>query len=220
MCRSGGKSPLGACKDKNIISIGNTPSGMQSSQEGTKQLNSAVGTKQLNSSVGTKQLNSSVGTKQLNSALPSTACNRLQPPTTACNRLQPPTTANRLQPPTTACNRLQPPATAYDRHDRLRPPTTACNRLQPPATACNRLYRFFYLLMPLHQFERWRTAYRQPPRQPPEDALDRPDRIVRNARVTACTAFYSRIGFLTPTHRRLRLEWCRARGNWTAAECY
>ncbi|GFW06108.1 transposable element Tcb2 transposase [Trichonephila clavipes] len=23
---------------------------------------------------------------------------------------------------------------------------------------------------------------------------------------------------LTPTHRRLRLEWCRARGNWTAAE--
>ncbi|GFX02900.1 transposable element Tcb2 transposase [Trichonephila clavipes] len=23
---------------------------------------------------------------------------------------------------------------------------------------------------------------------------------------------------LTPTHRRLRLEWCQARGNWTAAE--
>ncbi|GFV94674.1 transposable element Tcb2 transposase [Trichonephila clavipes] len=23
---------------------------------------------------------------------------------------------------------------------------------------------------------------------------------------------------LTPTHRRIRLEWCRARGNWTAAE--
>ncbi|GFY33943.1 transposable element Tcb2 transposase [Trichonephila clavipes] len=23
---------------------------------------------------------------------------------------------------------------------------------------------------------------------------------------------------LTPTHRRLRLEWCRARGNWTAME--
>ncbi|GFV16441.1 uncharacterized protein TNCV_1525871 [Trichonephila clavipes] len=23
---------------------------------------------------------------------------------------------------------------------------------------------------------------------------------------------------LTPTHRRLRLEWCRARGNWSAAE--
>ncbi|GFX52517.1 transposable element Tcb2 transposase [Trichonephila clavipes] len=23
---------------------------------------------------------------------------------------------------------------------------------------------------------------------------------------------------LTPTHRRLHLEWCRARGNWTAAE--
>ncbi|KFM56895.1 Transposable element Tcb2 transposase, partial [Stegodyphus mimosarum] len=23
---------------------------------------------------------------------------------------------------------------------------------------------------------------------------------------------------LMPTHRRLRLEWCRARGNWTAAE--
>ncbi|GFV47902.1 transposable element Tcb2 transposase [Trichonephila clavipes] len=25
---------------------------------------------------------------------------------------------------------------------------------------------------------------------------------------------------LTPTHRPLRLEWCRARGNWTAAEWY
>ncbi|PRD29472.1 UNVERIFIED_CONTAM: Transposable element Tcb2 transposase [Trichonephila clavipes] len=23
---------------------------------------------------------------------------------------------------------------------------------------------------------------------------------------------------LTPTHQSLRLEWCRARGNWTAAE--
>ncbi|GFX61941.1 transposable element Tcb2 transposase [Trichonephila clavipes] len=23
---------------------------------------------------------------------------------------------------------------------------------------------------------------------------------------------------LTPTHRRLRLEWCHTRGNWTAAE--
>ncbi|GFT38154.1 transposable element Tcb2 transposase [Trichonephila clavipes] len=28
----------------------------------------------------------------------------------------------------------------------------------------------------------------------------------------------SRVLPLTPTHRRLRLEWCRARGNWTAAE--
>ncbi|GFX24306.1 transposable element Tcb2 transposase [Trichonephila clavipes] len=27
-----------------------------------------------------------------------------------------------------------------------------------------------------------------------------------------------RVPRLTPTHRRLRLEWCRARGNWTAAE--
>ncbi|GFW82126.1 hypothetical protein TNCV_1170351, partial [Trichonephila clavipes] len=71
------------------------------SRNETTQLNKR---KQLNSSVGTKQLNSSVGTKQLNSALPSTACNRLQPPATAYNRLQPPTTAyNRLQPPTTAC---------------------------------------------------------------------------------------------------------------------
>ncbi|GFU35719.1 transposable element Tcb2 transposase [Trichonephila clavipes] len=25
---------------------------------------------------------------------------------------------------------------------------------------------------------------------------------------------------LTPTHRRLRLEWCHARGNWTAEEWY
>ncbi|GFW64728.1 hypothetical protein TNCV_4450311 [Trichonephila clavipes] len=100
-------------------------------QEKTTQLSSR--NEQLNSAAGTKQLNSSVGTKQLNSALPSTACNRLQPPATACNR---------LQPPATACNRLQPPA-------------TACNRLQPPTTACNRLHRlhrlysrigFFYLL--------------------------------------------------------------------------
>ncbi|GFX87386.1 transposable element Tcb2 transposase [Trichonephila clavipes] len=27
-----------------------------------------------------------------------------------------------------------------------------------------------------------------------------------------------RVLSLTPTHRRLRLEWCRARGNWTAVE--
>ncbi|GFV80831.1 transposable element Tcb2 transposase [Trichonephila clavipes] len=27
-----------------------------------------------------------------------------------------------------------------------------------------------------------------------------------------------RVPPLTPTHQRLRLEWCRARGNWTAAE--
>ncbi|GFW37272.1 uncharacterized protein TNCV_2632561 [Trichonephila clavipes] len=27
-----------------------------------------------------------------------------------------------------------------------------------------------------------------------------------------------RVLCLTTTHRRLRLEWCRARGNWTAAE--
>ncbi|GFT07506.1 hypothetical protein TNCV_2751791 [Trichonephila clavipes] len=88
-------------------------------QERTTQLGSRNETTQLVSRIETtqlnrrKQLHSSVGTKQLNSALPSTACNRLQPPTTAYNRLQPPTTAyNRLQPPTTACNRLQPPATA------------------------------------------------------------------------------------------------------------
>ncbi|GFU49025.1 uncharacterized protein TNCV_2333171 [Trichonephila clavipes] len=108
-------------------------------QERTTQLVSRNETTQLNRR---KQLNSSVGTKQLNSALPSTACNRLQPPATAYNHLQPPTTTyNRLQPPTTAYNRLQPRATAY-------------NRLQPPATACNRLHRlysrigFFYLLTP------------------------------------------------------------------------
>ncbi|GFV23565.1 d-beta-hydroxybutyrate dehydrogenase, mitochondrial [Trichonephila clavipes] len=73
-------------------------------QERTTQLISRNETTQLNRR---KQLNSSVGTKQLNSALPSTACNRLQPPTTAYNRLQPPTTAcnrlHRLQPPATAC---------------------------------------------------------------------------------------------------------------------
>ncbi|GFX33148.1 uncharacterized protein TNCV_5043151 [Trichonephila clavipes] len=27
-----------------------------------------------------------------------------------------------------------------------------------------------------------------------------------------------RVLLLTPTHQRLRLEWCRSRGNWTAAE--
>ncbi|GFW21164.1 transposable element Tcb2 transposase [Trichonephila clavipes] len=27
-----------------------------------------------------------------------------------------------------------------------------------------------------------------------------------------------RVLFLTPTHRHLLLEWCRARGNWTATE--
>ncbi|GFX41229.1 hypothetical protein TNCV_2219271 [Trichonephila clavipes] len=87
-----------------------------------------------------EQLNSSVGTKQLNSALPSTACNRLQPPATAWNR---------LQPPATAYNRLQPPATAY-------------NRLQPPTTTCNRLHLlysrigFFYLLTSF-QLMNWST---------------------------------------------------------------
>ncbi|GFS76117.1 hypothetical protein TNCV_4667041 [Trichonephila clavipes] len=76
-------------------------------QERTTQLGSRNETTQLVSRNETthlnrrKQLNSSVGTKQLNSALPSTACNRLQPPTTAYDR---------LQPPATACNRLQPPA--------------------------------------------------------------------------------------------------------------
>ncbi|GFT21233.1 hypothetical protein TNCV_4685851 [Trichonephila clavipes] len=70
---------------------------------GEKQLNSSVGTKnstQLGNmnettqkekttqlSSRNEQLNSSVGTKQPNSALPSTACNRLQPPATTCNRL-------------------------------------------------------------------------------------------------------------------------------------
>ncbi|GFW69671.1 transposable element Tcb2 transposase [Trichonephila clavipes] len=52
--------------------------------------------------------------------------------------------------------------------------------------------------------------------------------IVRNARVqpTASSAAIQaqgsrhplRVLHLTPTHRSLRLEWCCARGNWTAAE--
>ncbi|GFV47366.1 uncharacterized protein TNCV_4830221 [Trichonephila clavipes] len=54
-------------------------------QEKTTELSSR--NEQLNSAAGTKQLNSSVGTKQLDSALPSTACNRLQPPATAYNHL-------------------------------------------------------------------------------------------------------------------------------------
>ncbi|GFU79243.1 transposable element Tcb2 transposase [Trichonephila clavipes] len=32
--------------------------------------------------------------------------------------------------------------------------------------------------------------------------------------------FPLRVVPLTPTHRHLRLEWCRARGNWTAVEWY
>ncbi|GFW38715.1 transposable element Tcb2 transposase [Trichonephila clavipes] len=52
--------------------------------------------------------------------------------------------------------------------------------------------------------------------------------IIRNARVqpTASSAVRRGTGSrsllpmlpLTPTHRRLRLKWCRARGNWTSAE--
>ncbi|GFW93250.1 transposable element Tcb2 transposase [Trichonephila clavipes] len=49
--------------------------------------------------------------------------------------------------------------------------------------------------------------------------------IERNARVqpTASSAAIQaqrplHVLPLTPTHRRLRLEWCRTRGNWTAAE--
>ncbi|GFV45153.1 transposable element Tcb2 transposase [Trichonephila clavipes] len=41
-------------------------------------------------------------------------------------------------------------------------------------------------------------------------------RIVRNARVQA-TASSASIQAQMPSHRRLRLEWCRARGNWTTA---
>ncbi|GFT81939.1 uncharacterized protein TNCV_3909101 [Trichonephila clavipes] len=93
------------------------------SRNETTQLVSRNETTQLNRR---KQLNSSVGTKQLNSALPSTACNRLQPPATAYDR---------LRPPATACNRLQPPA----------PPANRLHRLH----RLHRLYSrigFFYLL--------------------------------------------------------------------------
>ncbi|GFU70177.1 hypothetical protein TNCV_5057691 [Trichonephila clavipes] len=99
MCRSGGKVHLVLAKTKTSSPIGNTPSGENNStqqQKRTTQLGSRNETTQLVSRNETtqlnrrKQLNSSVGTKQLNSALPSTACNRLQPPTTAYNRLQPP----------------------------------------------------------------------------------------------------------------------------------
>ncbi|GFT16508.1 transposable element Tcb1 transposase [Trichonephila clavipes] len=55
-----------------------------------------------------------------------------------------------------------------------------------------------------------------------QDALDRP---VVEKTTTSCLAEGHlgsrrplRVLPLTPTHRRLRLEWCHARGNWTAAE--
>ncbi|GFW13668.1 hypothetical protein TNCV_1211341 [Trichonephila clavipes] len=41
-----------------------------------------------------------------------------------------------LAVPSTACNRLQPPATPQPHCNRLLPPATAYNRLQPPTTAC------------------------------------------------------------------------------------
>ncbi|GFT86352.1 transposable element Tcb1 transposase [Trichonephila clavipes] len=55
-----------------------------------------------------------------------------------------------------------------------------------------------------------------------QDALDRP---VVGKTVTSRLAqghlgsrYPLRVLPLTPTHRGLRLEWCHARGNWTAAE--
>ncbi|GFX18218.1 transposable element Tcb1 transposase [Trichonephila clavipes] len=88
--------------------------------------------------------------------------------------------------------------------------------------------------MPLHQFERWRIigmmeaggSARRVARQ-----LGRSDCVVGShcdqciremhlAEGDLKSRRALRVLPLTPTHRRLRLEWCRARGNWTAAECY
>ncbi|GFX67987.1 transposable element Tcb1 transposase [Trichonephila clavipes] len=55
-----------------------------------------------------------------------------------------------------------------------------------------------------------------------QDALDRPV-IEKTATSRLAEGDYGsrrplRVLPLTPTHRRLRLEWCCARGNWTAAQ--
>ncbi|GFW60246.1 transposable element Tcb2 transposase [Trichonephila clavipes] len=47
-----------------------------------------------------------------------------------------------------------------------------------------------------------------------------PDRTIRRCLIEEHLGLRNPLGVLplTPTHRRLRLEWYRARGNWTAAE--
>ncbi|GFU25066.1 transposable element Tcb2 transposase [Trichonephila clavipes] len=55
-----------------------------------------------------------------------------------------------------------------------------------------------------------------------QDDLDRP--VVENTATSRLAEGHLgsrcplRVLSLMPTHGRLRLEWCRARGNWTAAE--
>ncbi|GFU95001.1 transposable element Tcb1 transposase [Trichonephila clavipes] len=55
-----------------------------------------------------------------------------------------------------------------------------------------------------------------------QDALDRP--VIEKTATSRLAEGHSgswrplRVLPLTPTHRCLRLEWCRARGSWTAAE--
>ncbi|GFU80411.1 transposable element Tcb1 transposase [Trichonephila clavipes] len=51
-----------------------------------------------------------------------------------------------------------------------------------------------------------------------QDALDRP--VVKKTATSLEMHAYSQLLHRLPSrHRRLRLEWCRSRGNWTAAEC-
>ncbi|GFU54304.1 transposable element Tcb1 transposase [Trichonephila clavipes] len=62
-------------------------------------------------------------------------------------------------------------------------------------------------------------------RKQAQDALDRPVNEKTATYIRRCLAEGHlgsrcplRVLLLTPTHRRHRLEWCYARGNWTAAE--
>ncbi|GFU15799.1 uncharacterized protein TNCV_2367621 [Trichonephila clavipes] len=56
---------------------------------------------------------------------------------------------------------------------------------------------------------------RRPPHRAPVSSLNIRRRLVEEHLGTWCSL---RVLPLTLTHRRLRLEWCRTRGNWTTAE--
>ncbi|GFW80895.1 transposable element Tcb2 transposase [Trichonephila clavipes] len=69
------------------------------------------------------------------------------------------------------------------------------------------------------QWIREMTLTRPGSRRPRQTSRREDHHIVRNARVqpsASSAAIHAQP--LTPTHQRLRLEWCHTRGNWTAAE--
>ncbi|GFT02106.1 transposable element Tcb2 transposase [Trichonephila clavipes] len=59
---------------------------------------------------------------------------------------------------------------------------------------------------------------RKPGSGSPRQTSRREDRYIRLAEGHLGSRRPLRVLPLTPTHRRLHLEWCRARGNWTAAK--